>query len=104
MELQCQFPVGNTCGLQAASGETVPLNIAVSLPGGIGDESGQSISRRPLLLDGSGTRVFHPVHYVERRPGTLHFEIPASEVAPMFLPGAPDRYAGTATVIWDSEV
>ncbi|MCS3419313.1 hypothetical protein M2399_004350 [Pseudomonas sp. BIGb0450] len=40
IQLECQFPMGNTCGLQAASGETVPLNIAVSLPGGIGDESG----------------------------------------------------------------
>ncbi|WP_256352369.1 hypothetical protein [Pseudomonas yamanorum] len=104
MELQCQFPMGNTCGLQAATGETVPLNIAVSLPFGIGDESGQAINRKPLLLDGSGTRVFGPTRYVERRPGALHFEIPASAMEPMFLPGAPDRYSGTATVIWDSEV
>jgi hypothetical protein len=104
MELQCQFPVGNTCGLQAPSGEAVPLNIAVSLPFGVGDETGQKVDRRPLLLDGSGTRVFSPTYYLERRPGTLHFEIPASTMEPMFLPGAPDRYSGTATVIWDSEV
>ncbi len=104
IQLECQFPMGNTCGLQAASGETVPLNIAVSLPGGIGDESGQPVKRKPLLLDGSGTRLFTSNYYVDRRPGTLHFEIPASEVEPMFAPGAPDRYAGTVTVIWDSEV
>lgn len=29
---------------------------------------------------------------------------PASAVEPMFWPGAPDRYSGTDTVIWDSEV
>ncbi|WP_256348003.1 hypothetical protein [Pseudomonas yamanorum] len=104
MQLECQFPMGNTCGLQAASGEMVPLNIAVSLPGGIGDETGQRVNRQPLLLDGSTTRLFKPIHYVERRPGTLHFDIPASDVAPLFVPGAPDRYAGTATLIWDSEV
>jgi len=104
MLLECQLPMGNTCGLQAASGETVPLNIAVSLPGGIGDESGQPVSRKPLLLDGTGTRMFNPIYYVDRRPGALHFEIPASDVAPLFVPGAPDRYAGTVTVIWDSEV
>ncbi|WP_330213521.1 hypothetical protein [Pseudomonas sp. Z18(2022)] len=55
MQLECQFPMGNTCGLQAASGEMVPLNIAVSLPWGIADETGQRVNRQPLLLDG------HPV-------------------------------------------
>ncbi|MCS3419314.1 hypothetical protein M2399_004351 [Pseudomonas sp. BIGb0450] len=57
-----------------------------------------------MLLDGSGTHLFTSNYYVDRGPGTLHFEIPASEVEPMFAPGAPDRYAGTVTVIWDSEV
>ena len=104
MQLQCQFPSGNTCAMQSETGQRVPLDISVSLPYGIGDESRQAVVRRPLLLDGSSTREFTPTHYVDRRPGTLHFEVPASEVVEMFKPGASSKYSGTATVIWDSEV
>ena len=104
MELQCQFPSGNTCAIQSDDGTGVPLNISVSLPAGIGDENGQNVSRRPLLLDGSTTHLFASAHYVDRRPGTLHFEVPTDEMAQMFTPGAPGKYSGTVTVIWDSEV
>lgn len=104
MELQCQFPSGNTCAIESEDGTGVPLNISVSLPNGIGDVSGQRVSRLPLLLDGSTTSLFAPTHYVDRRPGTLHFEVPADAMPQMFVPGAPNKYTGNVTVIWDSEV
>lgn len=104
MQLECQYPSGNTCAIQSENGEAVPLTIGVSLPNGIGNQSGQQVSRVPLLLDGSTTRLFAPTHYVDRRPGTLHFEIPASEMEPVFRPGAPSKYSGNVVVIWDSEV
>lgn len=104
MELQCQFPSGNTCAIESEDGTGVPLNISVSLPNGIGDVSGQRVSRLPLLLDGSTTGLFTPTHYVDRRPGTLHFEVPADAMAQMFVPGAPNKYAGNVTIIWDSEI
>jgi hypothetical protein len=106
MELECQYTQdGNTCSLQEPiSGHVVPLNISVSLPHGLTDASGQPVTRRQLLLNGSGTKLFQPGFYVERRPGTLHFEIPSSEVAEMIRPGRSRYYSGNVTVIWDSEV
>lgn len=104
MQMECQYLSNNTCAIQSEGGESVPLNISVSLPNGLGDANGQSVNRLPLLVDGSTTRLFTATRYVDRRPGTLHFEVPAAEVAPMFKPGAPSKYSGNVTVIWDSEV
>nr|WP_131107721.1 hypothetical protein [Pseudomonas sp. Sample_10] len=105
MQLECQHhDGGNTCSLyEPLSGHAVPLNISVSLPNGLTDPSGQPVSRRPLLRDGSGTELFQPGFYVERRPGTLHFEISREEVEKM-LDGDNKTYRGNVTVVWDSEV
>jgi hypothetical protein len=49
-------------------------------------------------------RIFLPGFYVDRKPGTLHFDIPASVVGEMIRPGQQRQYSGRVTVIWDSEV
>lgn len=105
MQLECQYPDGgNTCALRdSASGHAVPLNIAVTLPAGMTEASGQPVSRRPLLLDGTGTELFVPGYYVDRKPGTLHFEVGREAVEEM-LTGESKTYAGNVTVIWNSEV
>ncbi|WP_259740243.1 hypothetical protein [Pseudomonas brassicacearum] len=105
MQLECQYSQdGKTCSLhEPLSGHFVPLNISVSLPNGLTDATGQPVNRRPLLLDGSGTELFQPGFYVERKPGTLHFEIAREKVEEM-LTGVAKKYSGTVTVIWDSEV
>ena len=106
MNLECQYSQdGKTCSLrEPESGDVVPLNISVSLPHGLTDGGGQAVSRRQLLRDGSGTELFQPSMYVDRKPGTLHFEIPADEVAEMIHTGTKRQYSGNVTVIWDSEV
>jgi hypothetical protein len=106
MRTECQYSQdGNTCSLrEPVSGHFVPLNVSVSLPHGLTDASGQPVTRRQLLRNGSGTESFQPGFYVERRPGTLHFEIPASEVAEMIRPERQRQYSGSVTVIWDSDV
>ena len=105
MQLECQYPDGgNTCAIRdAVSGHTVPLTIAVTLPPGMADASGQPVNRRPLLLDGTGTQLFEPSYYVDRKPAVLHFEVGRDAVEDM-LSGESKTYAGNATVIWDSEV
>jgi hypothetical protein len=105
MQLECQYSQGgNTCALyEPVSGHGVPLNISVSLPSGLTDATGQPVNRRPLLLDGSGTELFQPGFYVERKPGTLHFEIGREDVGEM-LTGPGKNYRGNVTVVWDSEV
>lgn len=105
MSLECQYGAGaNTCMLWEPNvGHAVPVNISVSLPHGLTDAAGQTVSRRPLRLDGIGTELFQPGFYVERKPATLHFEIARDEVEEML--GTSSRtYAGNVTVIWDSEV
>jgi hypothetical protein len=105
MQLECQYHDGsNTCSLyEPLSGHAVPLNISVSLPNGLTDATGQPVSRRPLLRDGSGTELFQPGFYVERKPAILHFEIARDQVEKM-LTGVAKHYSGNVTVIWDSEV
>lgn len=105
MQLECQYPDGgNTCAIrEPVSGHAVPLNIAVTLPPGMADASGQPVNRRPLLLDGTGTQLFEPSYYVDRKPATLHFEVGRDAVEEMLI-GEFKTYAGNVTVIWDSEV
>lgn len=104
MQLQCGDVFGNTCAITNALGHQVPVDIAVSLPGGISDRTRQHVRQRLLRLDGVGTELFQPTHYVDRRPGTLHFEIQKPYVEQMLTPKhAGQRYSGSVTVIWDSE-
>ncbi|WP_236707818.1 hypothetical protein [Pseudomonas sp. Leaf48] len=105
MRLECDYNHGNNCALGGASGvERVQLNVSVSLPSGLSDASGAPVERRPLLRDGSGTELFQPSFYVERKPGTLHFEVDPRDVEWMLDPWQSKKYSGNVTVIWDSEV
>ncbi|WP_260959284.1 hypothetical protein [Pseudomonas citri] len=104
MALECQYVSGNTCAVaETDTGHAVPVNVAVSLPDGLTDAAGQPVSRRPLLRDGSGTELFQPGFYLDRRPGMLHFEVARPHVEAMLDTGA-KAYSGNVTVIWDSEV
>nr|WP_264427081.1 hypothetical protein [Pseudomonas agronomica] len=104
MMLECQYVSGNTCAISAAgSGHAVPVNVSVTLPDGLTDAAGQSINRRRLWRDGSGTELFQPGSYIDRRLGGLHFEVAQNSVEQMLDSGA-TSYAGNVTVIWDSEV
>lgn len=103
MTLECPEPLGNTCSVRNAAGHQVPLDIAVTLPSGLTDAGGRPVNRRPLTLNGSGTELFQPSIYVDRKPSTLHSEIKADAVEQMLeQPGS--TYSGSATVVWDSEV
>ncbi len=105
MRLECQHSDGgDNCSIyEPSSGHAVPLNMAVTLPAGITDSAGQPVNRRRLVRDGSGTEMFLPGHYLDRKPGTLHFEVGSKDVEEM-LTGANKTYRGFVTVIWDSEV
>ena len=105
MFFQCEHSGIGACALRdAESGSTFPqVYMSVSLPQGITDTAGQPVTRRPLTDSTQGT-VFQPGQFVDRKPGTLHFEIPASYLEQMVQPGKAKRYSGDVTVIWDSEV
>jgi len=104
MALECQQISGNTCAItETGTGHAVPVDVSVTLPDGLTDAGGQPVNRRRLLRDGSGTELFQPGLYVDRRPGMLHFEVARSSVEEMLDSGA-KAYTGNVTVIWDSEV
>ncbi|MBC8999032.1 hypothetical protein IAI51_21120 [Pseudomonas sp. N40(2020)] len=105
MNLQCQYAMGNNCALlELASGHAVPLEVGVTLPNGLTDGAGQPVNRRRLLRDGSGTELFQPGFYLDRKVGTLHFEVARDAVDEMLKEGVARNYSGNVTVIWDSEV
>jgi len=105
MFFECEHGGIGACALRdTESGSTFPqVYMSVSLPHGITDMAGQPVKHRPLTDDAQGT-VFQPGYFLERAPGTLHFEIPAFYLEQMLQPGRARRYAGNVTVIWDSEV
>jgi hypothetical protein len=106
MQLECEYSLdGQTCAVrEPLTGHVAPLNVGVSLPPGLTNIAGQPVNRQPLLRNGGVVQMFLPGLYVDGKPGTLHFEIPASEVAEMIQPGQQRQYSGRVTVIWDSEV
>lgn len=103
MNLECGEPMGNTCSVRNAAGHQVPLDVAVTLPPGMSDAAGRPVNRVPLRLDGSGTELFVPTRYIDRKPSTLHFEVNAAGVSQMLDQGG-GTYNGTVTVVWDSQV
>ena len=105
MNLECQYASGNNCALWEPNvGHAVPLEVSVTLPGGLTDATGNPVNRRPLRRDGVGTELFQPGFYVERKPGTLHFEVARDEVEEMIKQNVSRGYSGNVTVIWDSQV
>lgn len=103
MQLECSLVIGNTCGLRNGGGDEVPLQVSVTLPFGLQDQYGQAVNKLPLRLDGSGSELFQSGHYVNNRPGSLHFAVERDDVKEMLKqPGS--TYTGLVTVIWDSEV
>ena len=106
MWLQCQDSAGgDTCHIRdPVSSHSVPVNVSVSLPYGLVDESGSPVNRRPLRLKDNASDIFQPGFYLDRRAGTLHFEISSAQVADMLEDGRERRYSGTVAVVWDSEV
>jgi hypothetical protein len=105
MNLACQYGFdADTCALlDPVSRHYVPIKVSVTLPNGLVDAAAQPVSRRPLRRGNGGTEQFQPRFYVDRKPGTLHFEIAQDQVGEMLKPGVARSYSGLVTVIWDSE-
>jgi hypothetical protein len=101
MKVICQFPIGNTCGIDNGKGHQVPVDIRASLPVGIRDPSHQPVHRYPLIR--ADSPEFKPDGYVHNGRGTLHFEVLKNDMETM-LGRAGSRYAGDVTVVWDSNI
>ncbi|MFJ2712110.1 hypothetical protein ACIOZM_14645 [Pseudomonas sp. NPDC087346] len=82
---------------------SVELQVSVTLPNGLTDMAGQPVRRQRLRAGEGNALQFQPGFYVDRAPGTLHFEVPQHQMEYMLKPGAASTYSGSVTVIWDSE-
>ena len=101
MQLQCQYVVGEQCGIQNESGHLVPVETRVTLPAGITALSGMAVNRQ--LLSNTHATNFIPSQYVDNGRATLHFEVGRDSVKEM-TDYAGSRYSGNVTVVWDSEM
>ncbi|KAA0960512.1 hypothetical protein FQ185_25530 [Pseudomonas sp. ANT_H12B] len=104
MYLDCQFGPGLPCYLSDGNNVSVPMEISVSLPAGLMDTSGKPVNRQMLKVGEADGVVFQPSQYVDRKSGTLHFELHKDAIEPILLPQTGKHYRGTVVVIWDSVV
>jgi hypothetical protein len=105
MLINCGPGIGAECGLQDSNNyRRVELYVSVSMPDGITDLAGQPVRRMPLKPGAGSALYFKPGFYVDRAPGTLHFEVRPHSMESMLQPGVSDSYSGTVIVIWDSDI
>lgn len=105
MYFECEAWPPLECVLKDAIGRRpVELQVSVSLPNGLTDQSGQPVKRHRLHPGPNGAAIFQPGFYVDRAPGVLHFEVPKEEVEWMLGAQVESPYTGRVTVIWDSEI
>lgn len=105
MRLECEhnLGVGSGCAiLDQETGYAGAVDVSVSLPNGLTTGAGQPVKRYPLGI--KATSAFEPGIYVDRKPGTLHFEVDKNWTDWLIDKAKGRPYKGNITVIWDSEV
>lgn len=103
--IACGPGFNGECGLRDSKDiHRVELHISVSMPNGITDLAGQPVKRARLKSGNANALYFKPGFYVDRAPGTLHFEVPPHSMAYMLRPGVSDSYSGAVVVVWDSDI
>ncbi|WP_236193495.1 hypothetical protein [Pseudomonas glycinae] len=105
MYLECGSGTVTACGLwNEGTSYGTPMIVSVTLPNGLTDTSGRPVKRQELFPLESRAIVFQPGIYVDRKPGTLHFEIDKANTERILKADRGNRYSSTVVVIWDSEI
>ncbi|MEB6591072.1 MULTISPECIES: hypothetical protein [Pseudomonas] len=98
----CRYNLASGCGIRNDAGHQVPVEIALSLPGGI-QHAGGAVQKLPLPTGRGNALAFDSVTPVLNRPGQLHFEVAGPDVRTMLAhPGS--RYEGEVTVVFDAQL
>ncbi|MFK3773433.1 hypothetical protein [Pseudomonas sp. NPDC089406] len=99
----CEYAMANRCGIRnTRTGHTVPLDVLVTLPGGM-QQGGMPVRRTPVPSGRGLPLVLESVNPVLNQPGALHFATAPGVVAEMVKnPG--DTYRGNVTVVFDAEL
>lgn len=99
---KCQYEVDIRCGIRNGNGDEVPVQVALSLPGGI-QYQGQAAERVPLPTGRAQALAFESAGPTLNRPGQLHFVVPKDQV-PLMLAHPGSTYTGQVTVVFDAEL
>lgn len=100
--LLCNSYGGNVCKLGNPEGNSTEVLVFMSLPPGI-TASGAPVNRLSLSFN-QWAGPFQPGLYIDRKPGTLHFDMTPFAIDFLLRPGASGRLLGNVIIIWDSEV
>ncbi|MCX2544563.1 hypothetical protein [Pseudomonas sp. COW5] len=106
MFLECAQGTPSNCYLyNEANTMAAPLNVSVSLPGGLTDVSGKPVNRQRLAPLGGNAIIFYPGAYVDRQQGTMHFDIDDKTVIERMLTlDQGYKYSNLIVVVFDSEI
>jgi hypothetical protein len=101
--MQCASTGGSRCKLYSAKGNTTEVETFLTLPNGIEGPGGVAV-KLYRLLHNVWLGPFQPGLYVDRKAGSLRFEMPRDAIDFLLRPGFTDTLSGYITIIWDSEV
>jgi len=105
MMLECPIIYASNCIVQDEPARRYGVvELGVTLPNGLTDQSGRPVNRLPLKAGPENALYFAPSFYVDRGRGILHFEIGQFWTDYMLSFDKGGDYYGAMTVIWDSEV
>ena len=99
----CNSLGGTRCRLRSPKGNTAEVETKLTLPAGITGPGGGDVKLLPLSYN-TWVGPFQPGIYVDRKVGSLRFEMPKDNIDFLIRPGLSDTLTGDITVIWDSEV
>lgn len=103
VRMTCDSLGGEECNLRSPTGRSTKATVKLSVPGGIVGPGGAD-GWTGSLLHNLWIGPFQPTHYVDRKPGNLHFSISQRDIEFLLQPGVNDTLTGRITIIWDSEV
>lgn len=100
--LLCDSLGGPYCRLGSPQGNSVQVKVAMTLPAGIAGPSGGPVTNTPLVFN-YWVGPFQPGMYVDRKAGSMSFELEPRDIDFLLRPGMNDRLRGNITIIWDSD-
>ncbi|AZZ78080.1 MULTISPECIES: hypothetical protein [unclassified Pseudomonas] len=99
----CNSTGGTACKLGSPKGDSTEVEVFLTLPPGISGPGGGNVTRSPLSFN-HWAGPYQPGIYVDRKPGSLLFEMTPFAIDFLLRPGKTDRLRGNITIIWDSDV
>ncbi len=99
----CDSTGGTACKLGSPQGNVTEVETFLTLPDGITGVDGGPVKQQPLRYN-TWSGPFQPGFYLDRKAGSLRFEMRRAAIDFLLRPGFTDTLSGDITIIWDSDV